>query len=314
MPVFVQVSPDPFAENFNKKAKEVSRDGKEYSHVRRPFRGIQIKDDTYATLEVMGSDGFRIPLVDAGGIARSEANVGYTDSYSNFVIQNLQEQRNEKVQVVETFGEWFAFFFGERPRTISVSGALVNTADFNWRAEFWENYDKYLRGTRCVMNKARVHLSWDDVMVEGYITNASAQDQSEQPYIIPFSFQMLLTNYANLSSVGNVDFPAPFAVNIEPGLTADTTPTFSKIRDNRDEYIGPYPLDLMGELPTETPPQLLATSVLPNSGVLPSQETRKAAASGDHAIIKQATPGGLTLDEETGLSSFQDVSIIRRYA
>ena len=37
---------------------------------------------------------------------------------SNFLIQAVTEERMEKQQVVETFGESFIFFFGERPRVI----------------------------------------------------------------------------------------------------------------------------------------------------------------------------------------------------
>ncbi len=179
-----------------------------FDHVRRPVRGIEIKDDTYATMQLITADGRNLPLIDAAGSVKTTSDgqgqaAGYTYQYSNFLIQQTQEQRAEKQQIVVTFGEPYIFFFGEQPRILNVQGVLLNTVDFNWKAEFLENYDKYLRGTRCVQNKARVYLSWDDVIVEGYIMSCSVDDQALERNWVGFNFQMFLTNYQNISSIGD---------------------------------------------------------------------------------------------------------------
>jgi hypothetical protein len=194
--------------------------------VRRPFRGIEIKEDTYAVMKVMQSNGNSIPLVDSGGDipasgmdpktylsgGRTRSSMTSTVNYSNFIIQQITDNRQEKSQILETFGDPFIFFFGERPRILQVSGLLMNTRDFNWRTEFWYNYERYLRGTKLVELNARIYLFWDDILVEGYMLGAQAQDDANLPYHIPFTFTLFVTNHTYLSSVGDDAYPVTSAV------------------------------------------------------------------------------------------------------
>jgi len=211
MATFVQIEPDAFNESFNRLTQDrksgdyldplsETRVGA-YHHVRRPVRGIQIKDDTYATIQVRRADGVALPLFDAAG--RSATGRGTHNS--NFLIQQVTEQRAEKMQVILTFGAPYFYFFGEQPRVINVTGVLLNTEDFNWRAEWWENYETYLRGSRCVRDKTRVYLSWDDIVVEGYISSANASEDSQNRNLVQFQFQMYLSNYQNISRIGDPD-------------------------------------------------------------------------------------------------------------
>jgi hypothetical protein len=159
---------------------------------RRPLRGIQIKEDTYVSLKIIRADGSPILQVDASG-PEDKDNIGQNASNTNFIVQSLDESHVEKSQILETFGEPFLFFFGERPIIINVSGWLLNTADFNWRTEWLENYMERLRGTKLVEENARAYLSWDDTVVEGYILQTAIQDNANEPYRIPFNFSMYVT-------------------------------------------------------------------------------------------------------------------------
>lgn len=242
MPTFIEITPDPFASSFrgriaSDQLEDLSKPGtaragalKSFDHVRRPVRGIQIKDETYATIQVHTPDGRNIPLVDSGGsiFDSQNPNVAYSENYSNFLMQSVAEQRAEKMQIIQTFGEPYVFFFGEQPRMIAVSGILLNTEDFNWRAEFWENYDKYLRGTKCVQSTTRAILSWDDIVVEGYFIKADAAEDASNNNVVKISFQILLTNYANVSQIGNANFPTttsaevnlnPYTLDVDPATT-----------------------------------------------------------------------------------------------
>lgn len=215
--------------------------------IRRPFRGFEIKDDTYATIRVITADGTKIPLVDAGGplsplggeddrVVSGEAVpsragrrvMAATPVYSNFIIQSIKDSRQEKAQFMETFGDTYIFFFGERPRILTVQGLLFNTLDFNWRTEFWYNYENYLRGTKLVERNARVYLAWDDIVVEGYMLGADADDNSDLPYHIPFTFQLFVTNHAYLSPfLGDPDYPVRAGVTtmapVEDAVTIQNT-------------------------------------------------------------------------------------------
>lgn len=237
MPAFVEITPDPFATTFKNSAVgdrtetgSLAGSGRAqafgtFDHVRRPVRGIQLKDDTYATIQVRTADGRNIPLIDAGGskVDKDNPDFAYTDKYSNFLLQSMQESRMEKMQIVQTFGAPFVFFFGEHPRMIAGSGILLNTEDFNWRAEFLENYDQYLRGTRCVENVARVTLAWQDIVVEGYFVKCDIMETSENSNYVRMEFQMFLTNYQNVSRIGFSQFPSSSAeIDLNPN-DLDTT-------------------------------------------------------------------------------------------
>jgi cAMP phosphodiesterase len=104
------------------------------ANVRRPLRGLQIKQDTYAVIRVIGPDGNDLPIFNSSS-SNVEDGIGRSAYYANFIINGIEDQRMEKQTVVETFGEDFIFFFGERPRFLSVSGMLINSADFNWKNE-----------------------------------------------------------------------------------------------------------------------------------------------------------------------------------
>lgn len=208
-----------------------------FDHVRRPVRGTQAKAETFATLEVRTKDGKNILLFDSGG-AIERGGKAFTTRYSNFLLQNIQESRAEKSQIVETFGPTYIFFFGERPSVYNISGILLNSADFNWKAEFWENYDKYLRGTACVDNATRVYLSYDDIVLQGYILSANVDNDAEKPELCSFSFQIIISNYINTTSIGDPNFPT---INIsdvtEVNQTVELSPE-GEIRTGIESLIG----------------------------------------------------------------------------
>jgi hypothetical protein len=206
--IFVQVVPDRHKDQMqNEHNIHASGLERQLTAVRRPTRGIQLRDDTFATLRVVAGSGKLITLVDAGAKRSSEPleidGKRATDVYSNFLLQQINEERAEKKQILETFGEPYIFLFGQHPRIMSFQGVLLNTFDFNWEAEWWHNYDHYLRGTKCVENDARVVLSFDETLVSGYIINAAASKTSQDRHWIQFSFQMFLTSYTTYSRLGD---------------------------------------------------------------------------------------------------------------
>lgn len=151
--------------------------------------------------KVVTAAGDVLPLFDAGGTN------GRSTQYSNFLLQSVVEARMEKQQIVETFGDPYIFFFGEQPRFIDVTAVLLNSNDFNWLAEWWSNYDNYLRGTKLVEMGARMYLFYDDVIVEGYMLMSSTNMSQDMPLFATLSFRMFVTNYSNVSLTGNDYYP-----------------------------------------------------------------------------------------------------------
>ena len=143
MSAFILLEADSFDATLGAVSADVSaaQEGdREASPVRRPYRGIQLGEDTYATLQVWRPNTDKgIPLRDSGGNMDDPdapgTGIKASYAYANFVMQAIEETDEEKSQLVETFGEDYMFFFGRRPRLIQVQAVLVNSEDFNWRSE-----------------------------------------------------------------------------------------------------------------------------------------------------------------------------------
>jgi hypothetical protein len=261
MAQYFELTTDVFKERFDSLSQggpTVNRAGA--PSVRRPMRGLEVKEDTYAMLKVIDLLGREIKLYDSGSYT------GKATAYTNFILQAVQEVRGEKYQVVETFGDPYIFFFGESPRFLECSAVLINSQDFNWQAEFWENYDQYLRGSRCAELGARIYMFYDDKVVEGYMVNAAAANDAQNPLIVQLQFKLFLTNYRNISMVGDPRFPIRLGVDVSMATTSMATsadrassyeptptgpnidwhtvrdtPIRSLIYDNKDEWTGTQP-------------------------------------------------------------------------
>lgn len=113
---------------------------------------------------------------------------------TEFVLQSAQEQMSERFQLQETFGDFNVFFFGKRAEIFTYSGTLINARDnLQWRNQFLDNYERYLRGTRCAELKARAYLLYDDVMREGFILSATTEQDAVTEGAVRFNFTLLVT-------------------------------------------------------------------------------------------------------------------------
>jgi hypothetical protein len=212
--VFLELTVDPFIERFRKTAEERARTkGAGLSRVRRPLRGLEVKEDTYAYIKLIRADGIEIDLIDAG------ASEGWTKEYSNFILQSVQEHLMERHQIIETFGDTYVFLFGAAPHMLQCSAILINSHDFNWKDEFMENYNKYMRGTKALEYGARTYLFYDQNIVEGYILNASVNITSNEPLMAQLQFQFFVTNSQTVAMLGDPWFPVRDSVVLPEGVT-----------------------------------------------------------------------------------------------
>lgn len=137
-----------------------------------------------------------IRLIKRSSDGKSYANT--VPRYTKFFLSSVQEARQEKVQITETFYDWYAFFFGERPPIYTYAGELINSEEHQWRNDFMFYYLQYFRGTSAVNLKSEVAIVYDDVLVTGYLLNISSSQQAVVPTRIPFSMNLLVTRWAPL--------------------------------------------------------------------------------------------------------------------
>ncbi len=220
MATFIELTTDPFEKTFDGKVDDANRRRRAgASRVRRPNAGLEIKEDTHAIIKLIKSNGEEIRLVD------SSDRSGESTQYANFILQSVSEARMEKHQIVDTFGEPYLFLFGEQPRFLDVTAVLVDSFDFNWYAEWWENYNRFLRGTRSVELGARTYMFYDDNIVEGYMLQAQTQKVSETPLMASLTFRLFLTNYSNVTLVtSNGAYPTRPGVTL-PNITLQALPS-----------------------------------------------------------------------------------------
>ncbi len=162
-------------------------------------RQLQDKDEQPATIRLIR----RIRPDEALGRDPTQGGrqlpwVNVIPPNTKFFLENVVENREEKVQVVDTFGEWIAFFFGRRPEVYAYSGVLLNAKNHDWKNEFQENYEYFLRGSQAVKYRATMFLQYDDVVVEGFMLNCNLQQNAASDKGVPFSFNLLVINRSPL--------------------------------------------------------------------------------------------------------------------
>lgn len=158
--------------------------------IRRPYMGITGKRDTYGSLSVLKKNGQTVDLLDYASPSKN----GKTPYYSNFLIQKIQRQENEKMQIQETWGDDFLIVYGKKPLILNVSGTLISSDNFPWEAEFWFNYEHTLRATRLAEAGARIFLEVDNLYVTGYMANAQAARDEQFQNNVPFAFSLFVTS------------------------------------------------------------------------------------------------------------------------
>lgn len=195
-------------------------------YVRRPLSGIAIKPNTHAAVSVLnattagvvkvfnevgsstvrnrGTGGLIETKIEGGKIKKptvdlTKAADPQSHTWTDWFLQSVVESRQEKVQITETFDHTIFSAFGQKPRFLVFQGFLMNTTDFPWRAEFWENWDRYFRATKLIEHGNRIQIHFDDIVVQGYPVNATAKQNAKNPNMIGFQFSFFVTNYMNLS-------------------------------------------------------------------------------------------------------------------
>jgi len=167
------------------------------------FVDIGEMNDTPAILFIVNSDGLPVHVTN------------------DFLLTSVQETRQEKTQIIETFGLPSFFFFGERTKVYHFAGQLLETAansasdtgKYLWTSNLIALYDRHLRGSKLAENNQEAVLTFKNYKLHGYVTNLSLKHDASTPLTAGFSFSMIVRKH---------DFIKPELLNLKESRFANT--------------------------------------------------------------------------------------------
>lgn len=203
MATYVELRHTPFHQMMQKQLEKKSYTDWTVRGIRRPLAGITIKPNTYSYMRIIRETGEEIPLpTETGG------------PYAAFLMVQWDYTEKEKFNILQTLGDTDYFYpFGRTPRQYSFSGYLLNSEDFNWRAQWVEFYDKYLRASKLAKSRARIYLYVDNSLIEGYLVACHIPQNSKDLALVQFVATMLVTDHVD------VDFYAMPTPNVGEYVT-----------------------------------------------------------------------------------------------
>ena len=166
----------------------------QYPATVRKFHYSQARDNTddlrVARLYLTGQDLADLP---------APANYLAGGAYVGFYLQEVQEKRTEKTQVIALNGDAYAaLFFGQEPRVWSYSGVLRNTATDNWRTTMDMLYEQVFRGHKAASRRRLVQLAYDGKVVTGVMLSLVQVMSAQNEEWVQFSFEFLVSRVYDL--------------------------------------------------------------------------------------------------------------------
>jgi len=126
-----------------------------------------------------------------------------TTGYVDFLITQIQERYQEKMQVSETLADnYVAYFFGQAAPIWNYSGYLINSRQDDQASNFVRLYSSLLRGTQLARRQKIASLKYDSFIVAGAMTNLILGRNGMNELLVQFSFDFLVKRvyFVNVTS------------------------------------------------------------------------------------------------------------------
>ncbi len=144
----------------------------------------------------------------------NELKIGaFSSIKTEFMLNTFEEQRKEKFQAFETFGNPSVFFFGEKLRYYAFSGYLVDSeyqkiTKNNKRGKSWANsfknyWDNNFRGSKLIENGEIAIVVFNKNVIWGYPISLSINNNAQAPFLAGFSFNMLISKHKVNESISS---------------------------------------------------------------------------------------------------------------
>jgi len=171
---------------------EVSADYYRYGKFSATEKGYEIQPKAFEPFDETVPSSIRIWGKGKAGSGGKAIFSDIIPAYTKFFLESVQESHSERSQIIETFGDFYVFMFGERPSVYNFSGQLLNSKKSNWVTDFMFMYDRYLRGTRCVEQNATAIVTYGGRQVEGLILSASTMTNAAVEGSVAFNFSLVV--------------------------------------------------------------------------------------------------------------------------
>jgi len=215
----------------------------------------------------------------AGTGTRSGGGLGFVD----FLLTNVQEQFQEKYQVVESLSDNFIVYtFGQKAPVFSYSGIAMNSYQDDQRVWLMRLYRDVLRGTQLARRRKLVRIRYDSVIVSGIFVAHSQTLEGSAANYAQFSFSLIPTQYVIFTP--NVGVPAQAKTAFTDGATLGLLST--GVPDDTRNRIGTVTLGT----PTSAPAAQKKPSNLTEADKVVTKKTKVAVELGERSGQNAKTP------------------------
>jgi len=119
----------------------------------------------------------------------------YFGVFNNFSLIQVEEAKDQIVKLHQNFGaNWNIFFFGDTPNIYTFSGIFIDTWDYPYYQEFMTMFDKVLAGRKCIENKYKMKIIYDNKMVGGYLIKIRTMTAASTPGQKTFAFTVVVNS------------------------------------------------------------------------------------------------------------------------
>lgn len=113
-----------------------------------------------------------------------------TVGYDSFFLTSVDAALEEKLQIVEVFGDnEVAYYFGRAPMIFNMGGTLIDSVDTGWFTQWVTTYGAAMRGTELARNFELLKIVLPNMTVIGSMVNFRWSQTSMSDVAIGFSFQ-----------------------------------------------------------------------------------------------------------------------------
>jgi len=179
--------------------------------------------------------------------------------FASFLLQNWEFNQVERTQLTPVFGGGIvAYFFGQDPITLTITGNIPDDVDNQWFLQFAAAYQEFLRGTQLARRYEEMVFLMPNMTIGGAIMDLSYAQDASRWVDIPFTATILVRTlkFRPVILGGSINAPQQFANSAAPKPTY----SFSAINNTKVAVGG---LGIGSAVPTETVASLQNGAITP---------------------------------------------------